>query len=160
MVLDHLLLGSYDNTYLAIARDSAGRAVAFQRYALAGYGHDLSLDTPWRVPDPPNGVDERLTFDTLEWARERGVKRMSLAFGAFPELFADEHRNLFGSVVFKAVHQLDRYIKLETLYRYLRKYHAFGPQRYVALHPTQVVSAAMAMLSLEFGLTFGRGADD
>lgn len=160
MVLDHLLLGSYENTYLAIARDATGRAVAFQRYAVAGYGRDLSLDTPWRVQDPPNGVDERLTYDTLLWARDNGVLRMSLAFGAFPELFADPHRSAARKVLFRAVHQLDRYIKLETLYRYLRKYHAFGPQRYVALHPTQIISAAMAMLSLEFGLTFGRGGED
>jgi lysylphosphatidylglycerol synthetase-like protein (DUF2156 family) len=160
MVLDHLLLGSYDNTYLAIARDAAGRAVAFQRYAVAGYGRDISLDTPWRIVDAPNGVDERLTYDTLMWAREQGAVRMSLAFGAFPELFALEQRNLFHKALYKAVHQLDRYIKLETLYRYLKKFHAFGPQRYVALHPTQVVSAAMAMLSLEFGISFGRSIED
>jgi hypothetical protein len=30
----------------------------------------------------------------------------------------------------------------------------------VALHPTQVVSAAMTMLSLEFGIGFGRGSDE
>jgi lysylphosphatidylglycerol synthetase-like protein (DUF2156 family) len=160
MVLDHLLLGSYENTYLAIARDQTGRAVAFQRYALAGYGRDVSLDTPWRVVDAPNGVDERLTYDTLLWAKEQGAVRMSLAFGAFPELFALEHRDLFRKALYKAVHQLDRYIKLETLYRYLKKFHAFGPQRYVALHPTQVVSVAMAMLSLEFGISFGRSIED
>jgi lysylphosphatidylglycerol synthetase-like protein (DUF2156 family) len=160
MVLDHLLMGSYENTYLAIARDQSGRAVAFQRYALAGYRRDVSLDTPWRIVDAPNGVDERLTYDTLIWAREQGAVRMSLAFGAFPELFALEHRDLFHKALYKGVHQLDRYIKLETLYRYLKKFHAFGPQRYVALHPTQVVSAAMAMLSLEFGISFGRSIED
>ncbi len=160
MVLDHLLLGSYDNTYLAIARDEAGRAVAFQRYALAGYGHDVSLDTPWRIDHAPNGVDERLTYDTIVWARAQGARRLSLAFGAFPELFALEKRNIAHTALYLGVHQLDRYIKLETLYRYLKKFNAFGPQRYVALHPTQVVSVAMAMLSLEFGLTFGRGSED
>jgi lysylphosphatidylglycerol synthetase-like protein (DUF2156 family) len=160
MVLDHLLLGSYDNTFLAIARDSNGRAVAFQRYAVAGSGRDVSLDTPWRIANAPNGVDERLTYDTLTWAREHGAIRLSLAFGAFPELFASESRNLFHRGIYRAVHLLDRYIKLETLYRYLKKFHAFGQQRYVALHPTQVVSVAMAMLSLEFGLTFGRSSED
>ena len=48
------------------------------------------------------------------------------------------------------VRRLDRFIKVESLYRYLRKFHSFGPQRYVALRPVEVVGAAVAMLLLEF----------
>ena len=160
MVLDSLLLGVHDHTYVAIARDDAGRVVAFQRYAVAGGGSDVSLDTPWRLHGAPNGVDERLSADAITWARDRGALRVSLAFAAFPEVFAEARTTVSGRVVYRAVHLLDRFIKLETLYLYLRKFHAFGDRRYVALHPTQVVSAAMTMLSLEFGIGFGRGSDE
>ena len=75
---------------------------------------------------------------------------MSLAFAAFPEIFTDKHRNLPRSLVFTAVHLGDPLIALESLYRYLRKFHALGDQRYVMATLTQVVPLLIVLLSLEF----------
>jgi lysylphosphatidylglycerol synthetase-like protein (DUF2156 family) len=151
MILDHPLTRTHPGTFVAIARTASGEAVAVQRYASADGGRELSLDVPWRKPGSPNGVDERLIADVVTWAERRGARTVSLAFAAFPELFELEHRNRVQQTVYRAVHLLDRLIKVESLYRFVRKFHALGKQRYVALRPLQVVSVAVAALLLEFG---------
>jgi lysylphosphatidylglycerol synthetase-like protein (DUF2156 family) len=153
MILDHPLTRTHPGTFVAIARTSTGEAVAVQRYASADGGRDLSLDVPWRKPGSPNGVDERLIADVVSWAERRGARTVSLAFAAFPELFELEHRNPVQQTVYRAVHLLDRLIKVESLYRFVRKFHALGKQRFVVLRPLQVVSVAVAALLLEFGGT-------
>jgi lysylphosphatidylglycerol synthetase-like protein (DUF2156 family) len=86
----------------------------------------------------------------IEKAREQGAQRLSLAFAAFPEIFTDKNRTLPRSLVFTAVHLGDPLIALESLYRYLRKFHALGDQRYVMATLTQVVPLLIVLLSLEF----------
>jgi aquaporin Z len=100
--------------------------VAFQRYASADGGRELSLDVPWRVPGAPNGVDERLIVDVVQWAAEGRASSVSLAFAAFPDLFSTEDRGVLQQTAYRAVRLLDRFIKLESLYRFVRKFHAFG----------------------------------
>jgi lysylphosphatidylglycerol synthetase-like protein (DUF2156 family) len=151
MILDHVLDGTHPGMLVALARCSDGRAVAFQRYASADGGRELSLDVPWRVPGAPNGVEERLITDVVGWARERGRVRVSLTFAAFPELFAVKDRSLLQQATYRTVRLLDRFIRLESLYRFVRKFHAFGARRYVAVRPTQVLWVALAALALEFG---------
>lgn len=151
MILDRVLDGTHPGTFIALARDRAGRIVAFQRYATADGGRELSLDVPWRVPGAPNGVDERLIVDTIAWAADGHGASVSLAFAAFPDLFSASERGVLQQTAYRAVRMLDRFIKLESLYRFVRKFHAFGPQRYIALRPLQVVWVALAALTLEFG---------
>jgi lysylphosphatidylglycerol synthetase-like protein (DUF2156 family) len=152
MILDHVLDGTHPGTFIALARDRTGRVVAFQRYATADAGRELSLDVPWRIPGAPNGVDERLIVDVVAWASEGGrATSVSLAFAAFPDLFSATKRGMVQQSAYRAVRMLDRFIKLESLYRFVRKFHAFGPQRYVALRPVQVVWVALAALTMEFG---------
>jgi lysylphosphatidylglycerol synthetase-like protein (DUF2156 family) len=151
MILDRPLSGVHPGTFIAFARSASGEVVAFQRYATADGGRELSLDVPWRRPGAPNGVDERLIADVVAWGAGRGARTVSLAFAAFPELFELEQRNLLQGTAYRAVHLLDRLIKVESLYRFVRKFHALGGRRYVALRPVQVVLVALAALLLEFG---------
>jgi lysylphosphatidylglycerol synthetase-like protein (DUF2156 family) len=151
MILDHVLDGTHPGTFIALARNSEGALVAFQRYATADGGRELSLDVPWRVPGAPNGVDERLIVDVVEWAAEGRAASVSLAFAAFPDLFAEADRGLAKQAAYRLVRTLDRFIKLESLYRFVRKFHAFGQHRYIALRPLQVLWVALAALTLEFG---------
>ena len=150
MSLDGTLEGRYPGVALIIARDSAGRVQGFHRYTTAGGGSEVTLDVPWRRRGAPNGIDERLSVDMIARAREQGAQRLSLAFAAFPEIFTDKHRNLPRSLVFTVVHLGDPLIALESLYRYLRKFHALGDQRYVMATLTQVVPLLVVLLSLEF----------
>jgi lysylphosphatidylglycerol synthetase-like protein (DUF2156 family) len=158
MMLGDTLSGHYPDVWLIIARDRSGRAQAFHRYAGTGSGTDLSLELPWRRKGAPNGIDERLSVDMIEWAEHVGVQRVSLAFAPFPELFAKDPKT---GIVIRAAYLLahigDRLIKLESLYRYLRKFDALGERRYVLISPAQVLPALLVLLRLEFGHRPSRG---
>ncbi len=150
MVLDGLMDGSHQHTLLAVGRDRSGRVVAFQRYGIAGNGSDLALDVPWRRRGSGiNGMDEKLVAAMLEWGGEHGAQRISLAFAAFPELF-DDHHGPARMVGYRMVRGLDGLIRLESLYRFLRKFHAFGPQRFVLFRPLALVPVLAALLTVEF----------
>jgi lysylphosphatidylglycerol synthetase-like protein (DUF2156 family) len=45
---------------------------------------------------------------------------------------------------------MDPLIALESLYRYLRKFHSFADKRYVLLPIRHILPAAFVLLSLEF----------
>jgi lysylphosphatidylglycerol synthetase-like protein (DUF2156 family) len=151
MILGRLFDGTEPDAVIAIARDSEGAVVAAHRYLWAGK-QDLSLDLPMRVQHAPNGIDERVIAELVEWGAERGVERISLAFAPFPDLFANrKHLGPLGKIGYGLVHLLDPLISVERLYRYLRKFHSFDQERYVMLRWRQVVRVALAMLLLEFG---------
>ena len=63
---------------------------------------------------------------------------------------AGDHPGPLVSAGWLAVHLGDPLIALESLYRYLRKFHALGDQRYVMATLTQVVPLLIVLLSLEF----------
>lgn len=150
MILDHLLDGRNPGILVVIARDADGRVAGFQRYGVSGGGAELSLDVPWRRKDAPNGLDERMIVDLVDYARANGVRRISLAFAAFPELFADKQRSYTGRLIYLLVHLGDPLIRLESLYRFLRKFHSMSDQRYVMVRFREIGIAAAAMLTLEF----------
>lgn len=150
MMLGGTLSGHFPGVWLIIARDHSGRIQGFQRYASTGADTDLSLDLPWRRPDAPNGIDERLSVDMIAWAKARDVQRVSLAFAPFPDLFARQSSSAAVRALRILAHLLDRFIKLESLYRYLHKFDALGEERYVLIPLTHLVSAAAILLAVEF----------
>lgn len=150
MILDHLLDGRHPGMLLIIARDSQGRPAGFQRYGRSSGGTELSLDVPWRRKDAPNGLDERMIVDLVDYAREQDIHRISLAFAAFPELFDDKNRSGWRKLAYHAVHLGDPLIRLESLYRFLRKFNSLADQRYVMVRFRDIPMAAAAMLTLEF----------
>jgi lysylphosphatidylglycerol synthetase-like protein (DUF2156 family) len=150
MNLDGALEGRFPGIKLAIARDRCGRVVAFHRYATADEGSEVSLDVPFRRPDAPNGVDERLSVDMITEAKNHAAQRLSLAFAAFPEIFDACHPGLLQRLAYRLIHLLDPLIRLESLYRYLRKFHSLAERRYVVLSAHHIPAALMVLLSLEF----------
>ncbi len=150
MMLDGVLEGRYPGVMLIVGRDGGGRIQAFHRYVQSGAGSDVSLDLPWRRPRAPNGMDERLTVDMIRWCKARGARRISLAFAAFPELFNAMHRTVVQRGYYTLIRLGDPLIRLESLYRYLRKFHAFGRRRYVLVSARHLPAALIVLLSLEF----------
>jgi lysylphosphatidylglycerol synthetase-like protein (DUF2156 family) len=151
MILGRLFDGTEPDAVIVIARGRDGAIVGAHRYLWAGK-QDLSLDLPIRGEHAPNGIDERVVAELVEWGAERGVERISLAFAPFPDLFANRrHLGMLGKLGYALAHLLDPLISVERLYRYLRKFHAFDQERYVMLRWRQVVRVALAMLLLEFG---------
>lgn len=150
MNLDGVLEGRFPGIWLIIARDAAGKVQAFHRYATAGGGSDITLDVPWRRRGAPNGLDERLSVDMIMAAKYHGAQRVSLAFAAFPEIFDDKNRGWTQRVFYRLIHILDPLIALESLYRYVRKWHALDARRYALISMTQIVPLLFVLLSLEF----------
>jgi lysylphosphatidylglycerol synthetase-like protein (DUF2156 family) len=150
MNLDGVLEGRYPGIQLIVARDKSGRVQGFHRYATAGGGSDITLDVPWRRPGAPNGIDERLSVDMINAAKDAGAQRLSLAFAAFPEIFDEKQRGRVQSLFYWLIHLLDPLIALESLYRYLRKFHSPDQRRYALVSLTQVVPLIYVLLSLEF----------
>ncbi|MBS4729619.1 DUF2156 domain-containing protein [Mycobacterium sp. SM1] len=150
MNLDGALEGRYPGILLILARDASGRVQGFQRYATAGGGSDITLDAPWRRRGAPNGIDERLSIDMVTAARNAGARRVSLAFAAFPELFDARRRGCVRGLFYVLIRLLDPLIALESLWRYLRKFHSLGERRYALVSLTQLVPLICVLLSLEF----------
>ncbi|OYN74453.1 bifunctional lysylphosphatidylglycerol flippase/synthetase MprF [Mycolicibacterium sphagni] len=150
MMLDGTLEGHYPGVILAIGRDRDGRVQAFHRYVSSGAGSDVSLDLPWRRPDAPNGIDERLTVDMIAWCRAQGARRLSLAFAPFPELFEVANRTVLQHMYYAFIHLGDPLIRLESLYDYLRKFHAIDRRRYVLVSARHLLWAVLVLLPLEF----------
>ena len=150
MILDGALEGRYPGIQLIIARDEWGQVQGFHRYAVAGGGSDVSLDVPYRRPGAPNGIDERLSIDMIDEAKANGAQRLSLAFAPFPELFEDEDRGRIQNLAYKVVHLVDPLIALESLHRYMRKFHSLGDRRYAMVSMHHVLPALIVLLSLEF----------
>jgi lysylphosphatidylglycerol synthetase-like protein (DUF2156 family) len=153
MILGRLFDGSVPDSVIPIARDADGTVIGAQRYLWAG-AHELSLDLPIRSRTGPNGVDERISAEVVKWGVDHGVERVSLAFAPFPELFDKRQAGtlgILGKLAYGAVHLIDPMIKVERLYRYLRKFHSFDQERYVMLRWRDTVFVAFAALLLEFG---------
>jgi lysylphosphatidylglycerol synthetase-like protein (DUF2156 family) len=151
MILDGLLDDSpHPGTLIAVAYDRDDRVAAFHRFSTADRGREITQDLPWRRRGAPNGVDERLAHDVVMWGKENGARRISLSFAAFPELFATDRESAIERASYWAVHRLDSFIRLESLYRYLRKFHSLGRRRYVVLRLRDLVPVAAAMLTFEF----------
>ncbi|WP_163747461.1 bifunctional lysylphosphatidylglycerol flippase/synthetase MprF [Mycolicibacterium helvum] len=150
MILDAALEGRYPGVLLMIGRERTGRIQGFQRYLVAGGGSDVSLDVSWRRPGSPNGIDERLTVDMIEWCKGQGTQRLSLAFAAFPELFDERQRTSLEDFYYRVISLGSLLIRLEALYRYLGKFHALGRRRYVLVSLRHIPSALVVLLTLEF----------
>ncbi|EFG79617.1 hypothetical protein HMPREF0591_0498 [Mycobacterium parascrofulaceum ATCC BAA-614] len=150
MNLDGVLEGRFPGIQLIVARDTSGKVQGFHRYATAGGGSDITLDVPWRRRGAPNGIDERLSVDMIMAGKGNGAQRLSLAFAAFPEIFDEKNRNRAQRVFYRLIHVLDPLIALESLYRYVRKFHALDARRYALISMTQLVQLLIVLLSLEF----------
>ncbi len=151
MILGGLFTGREPDAVIAIARNRHGVLVGAHRYLWAGK-QDLSLDFPLRAQGAPNGMDERLIAEVVDWGAAQGIERVSLAFAPFPDLFANRgHLGALGKLGYGLAHLLDPLISVERLYRYLRKFNAFDQERYVMLRWRQVVPVLFALLLLEFG---------
>ncbi|WAC89384.1 bifunctional lysylphosphatidylglycerol flippase/synthetase MprF [Mycobacterium sp. Aquia_213] len=150
MNLDGVLEGRFPGIRLIIARDADGRVQGFHRYATAGGGSDITLDVPWRRRGAPNGIDERLSVDMIMAGKDTGAQRVSLSFAAFPEIFDDKNPGRLQRVCYRLIHLLDPLIALESLYRYVHKFHALDARRYALISLTQLAPLVFVLLTLEF----------
>ena len=164
MNLDAITSARHPEALLIVAYDGDGHAVGFQRYHPVGTDQPsgrptaLSLDVMPRDPQSPNGVNERLIVDLAAWARERGVAEISLNFAAFrPILDAGSDRTPLQSAAYRAIHLLDPWIMLESLYRFNAKFRPGWQPRSVMFRSWGEVGwLAASALAMEFSLPLDR----
>jgi len=155
MILDGLGTGAHPECVLVLARDSAGRLVGCQRYVPSG--DTLSLDVMRRRHDGVNGLNERMIADVVTHAREHGIRLVSLNFAAFRTLLDSSRRGPLERAGYQALHLLDPFIRVESLYRFNAKFHPGYQARGVAFPSwPSVPIVALAMVGMEFGLAYDR----
>ena len=124
MALDGLLSGRDHDCVIVVARADDGRPFAFQRYIPCQAGRGLSLDAMRRDEDiGPNGVNERMIVDTIEWARNRQIAEVSLNF-AFCRALIDPPDTLDLGERAQAwvVQRLSPHFQIESLLRFNAKF--------------------------------------
>lgn len=145
--------GGRPECVLVLARDKGGGIAGFQRYAPCQGDRTLSLDVMRRRPGSPNGVNERMIVDLIAWCRENGVERLSLNFATFRDLMdRGDARKGHQRVAYWMVHRLDRWIQVESLYRFNAKFRPEWLGRWVALRSYRDLPwVLVAALKAEFG---------
>ncbi len=151
MNLDELLTGYHPGAVVAVAYGEGKEPIAFQRYVAAGQG--ISLDAMRRSLGGPNGVNERLIVEMIEYAAEHGHGVVSLNFAAFRELLDSGERGLL-EAGYQALHLLDPWIAVESLYLFNKKFRpSYKPRNVVFRSWFDIALLAAALLTLEFGRT-------
>jgi lysyl-tRNA synthetase class 2 len=136
MALDGLLSKRDADCLVVIARDDAGAPFAFQRYVPCRGGLGLSLDAMRRdrdrAIDVPNGVNERLIVDTIDWACTHHVAVVSLNF-AFGRALVDDAAAVTGPRRAQGwcLRKLGPWFQIESLLRFNAKFAPIWVPRYL-----------------------------
>jgi lysyl-tRNA synthetase class 2 len=133
---------------LAVATDEHGRVGGFLQLVPAPACGGYSLASMRRRRETPNGLMEFLIVETIAWAREHGVREVSLNFSVFAEY-------LRGTGFLRAVLlKLDRLFQLERLHSFNRKFFPEWRRRYFCFERwSDLPVAGVAYLHAESLLT-------
>jgi lysyl-tRNA synthetase class 2 len=130
MGMDSIHGANDSDTLFLVARDGEDRVRAFLHFVPC-YGRSaVSLSLMRRDPDTPNGLMEFLIVHGIETLRDRGVEEISLNF-ATGARWIHEPTNPLERLAGKVVIQLDRYLQLESLYRFNAKFAPRWEPRYL-----------------------------
>jgi lysyl-tRNA synthetase class 2 len=88
MALDALFALGDDDAIFVVGFDCARRAMGFLHFAVSNAGGALSLSSMPRLHEVPNGFNEWLICESIDWARVQGYRRVSLNFAPFAALLA------------------------------------------------------------------------
>jgi lysyl-tRNA synthetase class 2 len=118
------------------------------------WGNDgLSLDSMRRSPNSDPGINELLISETAAFARENGIKQISLNFATFRSIFEKGERlgaSPFTRLSHKVLIFFSRFFQMESLYRFNAKFRPIWTPRYI-LFPTisRLMRVAIAILMIE-----------
>jgi lysyl-tRNA synthetase class 2 len=88
MALDALFRLEDEDALFVIGSGPGGEPEGFLHFALSRPGSALSLSSMPRLRTTPNGFNEWLVCEAVEWARGHGIARISLNFAPFAALLA------------------------------------------------------------------------
>jgi lysyl-tRNA synthetase class 2 len=90
MALDALFRLEDEDALFVIGRGPGGEPEGFLHFALSRAGSALSLSSMPRLRTTPNGFNEWLVVETVDWACAHGYRRVSLNFAPFAALLAPQ----------------------------------------------------------------------
>jgi lysyl-tRNA synthetase class 2 len=160
MALDALFRLDDDDALFVVGFDPDGRAQGFLHFAVLHAAQSLSLSSMPRRRTTPNGFNEWLVCETVEWARGTGIRRVSLNFAPFAALLAPDAR-------LSSVQRLERRIllalkgrfQLDNLLTFNRKFFPTWQRRFVVYeHRRDLPRVGLAALAAEAYLPFARRA--
>ena len=164
MVMDGLFDTRNPDSVFVLAFDAEQHVVGFQRYLPAGFGFGptpapgaaLSLDVMRRERGRFNGLNERMIVDLVGYAKQQGIGTVSLNFAAFRALLdRGAQRGPVQQAGYRALHLLDPFIQVESLYLFNAKFRPGSLGRRVAFGSWFALPVVLlALLGLEFALPY------
>jgi lysylphosphatidylglycerol synthetase-like protein (DUF2156 family) len=153
MAMDGLF--AYDEGVLVVAEDAEGLVGGFLQLVPAPASGGYSLAAMRRGKETPNGLMETLVVETIEWARRRGARELSLNFAVFGELLRGcERMPLRRRAARFGLLRLDRVFQLERLLSFNRKFQPEWRPRYICVeHVLDFPVVGLAYLRVESLLT-------
>ena len=161
MALDALFRLEQDDAVFAIGRGPSGRPAGFLHFAVCPAARALSLSSMPRLRETPNGFNEWLVTESVEWAREHGFERVSLNFAPFAALLAPE-AELSGlqKLERRALLALKGQFQLDNLLHFNRKFFPSWQRRFVVYERKRdLPRIGIAALAAEAYLPFVKRAE-
>jgi lysyl-tRNA synthetase, class II len=160
MALDALFRLGDEDALFVVGRDGDGRPAGFLHFAVCRAGRALSLSSMPRLRSTPNGFNEWLICETVEWAREHGFERVSLNFAPFAALLAPEAElSRLQRLERRALLSVKGRFQLDNLLLFNRKFFPHWQRRFVVYERRlDLPRVGIAALAAEAYLPFsGRG---
>jgi lysyl-tRNA synthetase class 2 len=131
MALDALFSLGDEDALFVVGFGPAEEAAGFLHFAHSGKSA-ISLSSMPRLRNTPNGFNEWLICEAVEWARENGISSVSLNFAPFAALLAPE-AELSGlqEVQRRALLTLKGHFQLDNLLSFNRKFFPRWERRFV-----------------------------
>ncbi len=156
MSLDALFRLEHDDAVFVIGFGPDGRAAGFLHYAVCERASALSLSSMPRLRDTPNGFNEWLVCETVDWARSRGIERISLNFAPFAAVLAPEAElTALLRLERSALLRLKGHFQLDNLLVFNRKFYPAWQRRFVVYERRRdLPRVGLAALAAEAYLPF------
>jgi lysyl-tRNA synthetase, class II len=145
-----------DDAVFAIGRCPDGTPHGFLHLAYSDAGRALSLSSMPRLRTTPNGFNEWLVCEAIDWARAHGVLRVSLNFAPFAALLSPEAElNALQRAERQALLALKGRFQLDNLLLFNRKFLPGWERRFVVYeHRRDLPRVGVAALAAEAYLPF------
>ena len=149
MCMDGVDCTNTQDTVFVLARDGEGVLKGVLHFVPCYGRRAMSLSIMRRDPATPNGLMEFLVVSAIEGMRERGIEELSLNFAALTRCIR-EPENAFEHVLGRAASKLDKYLQVESLYRFNVKFQPQWDPRYLVYEGRLgLVRAAVAAMWAE-----------
>jgi lysyl-tRNA synthetase, class II len=156
MALDTLFRLDDEDAVFVIGLGPDGRVRGFLHFAVCRPARALSLSSMPRLRDSPNGFNEWLVCEAVEWCRSQDFGRISLNFAPFAALLAPEARlSRFQRVERRVLLALKGHFQLDNLLLFNRKFFPRWERRFVVYeHVHDLPRVALAALAAEAYIPF------